>query len=344
MTDHHQEHFGRKAPRVTVLMTYYGKREFVEEAVASVLASTFRDFDLLVVDDASTDGGLELIRAFADPRIRILESSVNTGRAAAANRGFDAALGEYVAILDADDAMHPERLARQVAFLDEHPEVGVLGTYAEIMGRSGAIISAFGATDRECRGRLLLGDPLWYGSAMFRRAVLDEGGLRCDPTWRLPGMDHLLLVRTALLTKVANLTECLTYYRVGEQNMRHGRDPQGDRMALYQRVFQLFGIEVTTAEVRLHIMLQGLFENKVDAGDVQALRSWLDHLQAMNRERGLFPVPEFEQALEERWRHLFFTFADHGFSAGVAHLRCSGSYPLSRLYYLFKVSFARTSS
>ena len=89
--------------KVTVLMTLYNKAPFVAEAVQSILDNTFTDLELLVVDDASTDGGLEVVRSIADPRIRLLESPVNTGRAAAANRGYDAARGEYVAVLDADD-------------------------------------------------------------------------------------------------------------------------------------------------------------------------------------------------------------------------------------------------
>ena len=94
------------APRITVLMTYCNEGTYVQEALESVLRSTFTDFELLVVDDASRDDGLAFIRAFADTRLRILESTVNTGRAAEANRGYDAALVEYMATLDADDIMH----------------------------------------------------------------------------------------------------------------------------------------------------------------------------------------------------------------------------------------------
>jgi hypothetical protein len=228
--------------------------------------------------------------------------------------------------------------------LDAHPEVGVLGTYVTILGRPGAIISAYGETDQECRGRLLLGDPLCYGSAMFRRSVLNDHGLRCDPTWLFPGMDHLFLLQVALCTKVANLTGQLTSYRVGEQNMRHGRDPYNDRSVLYRRVFQVFGIDASEEEVRLHIMLHGHFKGRVLSSDVRALRRWIDRLKALDRERGLFSVPEFERAMEARWRQLFFTFADQGIAAGFEHMRCSGSFPLGRLYYLFKVSFARSAS
>lgn len=344
MTNIEQGATTSSGPRVSVLMTYYNKRAYVEEAIASVLASSFDDLELLVVDDASTDGGIDLVRAIRDPRIRILESPVNTGRAAAANRGFDAALGEFVAILDADDVMLPGRLAEQVAFLDQNPEVGVVGTYVEIMGRNGAIISAYGTTDRECKGAMLLGDPLCYGSAMFRRAGLNENGLRCDPSWTLPGMDHLFLLQVTMCMKVANLTDKLTLYRIGEQNMRHGRDYYADRMALYHRVFQLLEIAVTDDEIRSHLMLQELFKGRAVGADVRALRRWLDHLEELNRQRGLLPVLEFERSMEDRWRYLYHTFADHGLAPGLMHLRCSGRYSFAHLYYLMKVSLFRIFS
>ncbi|HRH38589.1 MAG TPA: glycosyltransferase family 2 protein, partial [Flavobacteriales bacterium] len=163
------------APRVTVLTTLYNKGAFVEDAIRSVLASSFADFELLVVDDASTDDGLLRARAFTDPRIRILTSETNTGRADAANRGYDAARGEYIAVLDADDIAAPDRLEKQVAFLDAHPEVGVCGSYAQTFGIRDHI-ATWPLTDEEARGLLLFQDPLLYGSAIIRRSVLEEHG------------------------------------------------------------------------------------------------------------------------------------------------------------------------
>jgi glycosyltransferase involved in cell wall biosynthesis len=328
------------SPRVTVLMTYYNKGTYVLDAVHSILAQTFGDFELLVVDDASTDGGLDPVRAIGDPRIRILESAVNTGRAAAANRGYDAARGEYVAVLDADDLMYPQRLEKQVAFMDAHPEVGALGTYADIIG-TGASMSAWKLTDPECRAALLLGDPLWYGAAMFRRSVLEEHGLRCDPDWRTPGMDHLFLLRLAFHTQYANLPETLNGYRLGAQNMRHGRDPVADRAAMYREAFRIFGIPASDAEVGLQLMLHRLFKEEPRVRDVRALREWLDRLIAMNRKHDWFPADGFEALLEARWRNLFFHFADTSWGLGWEHLRSSKSYPKERVYYLLRALFDR---
>ena len=198
--------------KVTVLTTLYNKGAYVEEAVRSVLANTFTDFELLVVDDASSDGGLETVKAIGDPRIRILESTVNTGRASAANRGYDAARGEYVAVLDADDLMMPERLAKQVAFMDAHPEVCVSGTWLKAFGDMNTRMKTGHGRSQQPDA---VGAYLKLSFLYDRRSVVQAHQLRCDPDWLIPGMDHLFLVKLGLYGKYASLQEPLTLYRVG---------------------------------------------------------------------------------------------------------------------------------
>ncbi|HQW31108.1 MAG TPA: glycosyltransferase family 2 protein [Flavobacteriales bacterium] len=326
--------------KVTVLMTLYNKAPFVAEAVQSILDNTFTDLELLVVDDASTDGGLEVVRSIADPRIRLLESPVNTGRAAAANRGYDAARGEYVAVLDADDIAHPERLAKQVAFMDTHPEVGISGTAYQVLGRSGPV-ARWPTTDAECRAKLLFGDPVLYGSSIMRRSLLANHALRCDPAWRHPGMDYLFTVRFAQYTRYANLPEALLHYRMGSNNMRHERDPAEDKRRIIKEVFRIFSLPMTDPELELQLALHDLFRVPFTARHVVELRSWTRRLAAMNRERRLFPEDLFEAELERRWKRLFHHLADHDLSAGLTHLRLSGSWPMSRSTYLVKATLNR---
>ena len=113
-------------PRVTVLLPTYQSERYLSDAVDSVLTQSFSDFELLVVDDGSTDRTLDILRGCADPRIRVVQGR-RRGLADALNLGIDDARGEYVARFDADDLMVPNRLARQVEFLDENPGVAVCG-------------------------------------------------------------------------------------------------------------------------------------------------------------------------------------------------------------------------
>lgn len=326
--------------KVTVLMTLYNKGAFVEEAVRSILANTFTDFELLLVDDASTDGGLEKVKAIEDRRLRILESPVNTGRAAAANRGYDAAQGEYVAVLDGDDLAHPERLAKQVAFLDAHPEVGVVGSAYQTLGKEPRI-AQWPETDTECRAILLFGDPVIYGSAMIRRSVIEKYRLRCDPDWRSPGMDYLFILGFSKYTRYANLPEALLSYRMGANNMRHERDPVEDKARIIQEVFRFFELPISDRQLELQLALHDLFRKPFKADQVIALRKWIDSLAGLNRERALFPVALFEQELNRRWNRLFHRFADHDAGTALAHLRLSGQWPMDRLSYLAKATLNR---
>ena len=326
--------------KVTVLMTLYNKASYVAEAIQSILNNTFTDFELLVVDDASTDGGPDDVKSFSDTRIRLLESDVNTGRAAAANRGFDEARGEYVAVLDADDISHPERLAKQVAFMDTHPEVGACGSEFQILGGPERA-PVRPATDRECRAFMLFGDPVHYQTSMLRRSVLEEHGLRCNAEWRLPGMDYIFILGIAPYAAYANLREPLLTYRMGENNMRHGRHPLEDRARLIQEVFRTLDLPISDRELELQMALHDLFRAPFSAQRVAQLHAWISRLTTMNRERGLFPEDLFEAELERRWKGLFHHFADQDLGAGLAHMRLSGLWRKDRSIYMAKATLNR---
>jgi len=314
----------RPPVKVSVLITLYNKGPFVEEAVHSILANSFTDFELLVVDDASTDDGPARVKAIADPRIRLLESAVNTGRAAAANRGYDAALGEYVAVLDADDIAYPERLAKQVAFLDAHPEVGACGSWVKAFGSS-EVEARMPATDAEARALSLFGMPVLYPASMLRRSVIEAHHLRCDPQWLLPGMDRLFMLKVGQHSRYANLQETLNGYRVGEQNMRHGRNAVEDKHHLYRAVFDHFGIPATKEQ----IVLQTFLHEEVGgppptAGQVRRLAAWIKELEAANQRLGVFPPPEFAAQIEKRWKGLFHRIVLHDAWSALYHLWLTG--------------------
>lgn len=321
-------------------MTLYNKGRFVEEAVASVLASTLTDFELLVVDDASTDDGPERVQRFDDARIRLLRSPVNTGRGAAANRGFAAARGAFVAILDADDRMLPDRLGKQAAFLRNHADVAVCGSAARIVGH-GMHTASWPAADRECRARLVFEDPVLYGSAMFRRSVLDQHGIRCDAEWRTPGMDYLIQVAVAPHGRFANLPDALTEYRIHDQNMRSGRDPVADKRLIQQRVFSMLGIPHTEQELQDHLLFHRHITGPLDAAAVKRLRAWSRKLIAWNAETRFADEAVFTTTVRGYWDQLFFILPERGFATAWAHLVAWRPLRAAHLAYLLKGTVRR---
>lgn len=312
--------------KVTVLTTLYNKGPWVTEAVRSVLAQTFTNFELLIVDDASTDDGLRQVQAFTDPRIRILESPVNTGRAAAANRGFAAARGEFIAVLDADDLMHSERLSKQVAYLDAHPGVGVVGSWTQAFGESERSIHP-PSDDRAARALELFGIPVLYNSCMMRRSVLAQFNIRCNPQWLLPGMDRLLILAIGRHAAYANLPEVLTSYRTGAQNMRHGRDPVKDRVLLDMEVLRSMGFPHGRRQAELHLYLHA--DNDLvprTAWETWLLHRWVKTLVQRNREHPTMDPSAFEQEIGARWHRLFHDIVEHSAAGSLIHMLASGTF------------------
>nr|MDQ2879344.1 glycosyltransferase family 2 protein [Pseudomonadota bacterium] len=121
------------APTVSVIMAAYNGADLIGETLASLKAQTFGDFELMVVDDRSTDDTLAVLRAETDPRIRVIAAEENQGVVRSRNRAVAAARGRYLAALDHDDLCHPDRFARQVAFLDAHPDTVLVGTGSDVI-------------------------------------------------------------------------------------------------------------------------------------------------------------------------------------------------------------------
>jgi glycosyltransferase involved in cell wall biosynthesis len=215
-----------RTPVVSVIVPVYNVERFVERAIRSVLEQSFTDFELIIVDDGGHDASMLLCDRLADDRTRILHQS-NRGLAGARNTGIAEARGEFVALLDADDAWSPEKLALHVAHLQANPEVGISYSGSELIDESDNML---GIRQQPLLGRVeahhvFCGQAIQNGSApVFRREVLVEAALRPDGTDRVWYFDETLRrsedvecwTRIALRTKwkFAAIRGAHTFYRV----------------------------------------------------------------------------------------------------------------------------------
>jgi glycosyltransferase EpsE len=202
------------APRVSVLMTAYNARPFLERSAGSIVVQSYRDWELVAVDDGSNDGSFEYLTELAqtEPRILVFRPG-RLGRYPALTFGLEQCRGEFVAIMDADDYSYPERLERQVAYFDLHPEVAGLGTgywmVNEFDGTREARTNPL--DDRSLRRSLASYIPICHTSGMFRReAALRTGGYLRDakPPYRSPE-DLRVWVNLAREHRLANLPDLL---------------------------------------------------------------------------------------------------------------------------------------
>jgi glycosyltransferase involved in cell wall biosynthesis len=207
------------APHVSVIIPVYNAQGYVGEAVRSVVAQTYPDLEIVVVDDASTDSSVAEVLRVDDRRVRLLRNRPKGGQSRARNIGLEAARGHYVALLDADDTALPERIARQVAYLDRHESVGLLGTSYRYLDQAGALQGAFHVPENPTRIllRLLVSNPIGTSTIMMRREVLDVAG-GFDPDFVF-AEDLEYWGRVALATRIAQIDAPLTAYRVHEGSL-----------------------------------------------------------------------------------------------------------------------------
>jgi glycosyltransferase involved in cell wall biosynthesis len=321
--------------KLSVLMPVYNKAPYVQEAVDSVLKGTFQDFEVVCVDDKSTDNSLTVLRSMTDPRLRIIELPRNLGPAGAANAGFDACRGEYIVRLDADDMAVPDRLAKQVAFMDAHPEIGASGGHLKLFG-SRDRSWVFPLTPDDCDAQQLFGVPVSQGASILRRSVIEDHQLRYDPLWPRVGEDWLFWIRMGRVARFANLDEPMTLYRRGEQNISHGRDRFADFTYLQREVFNFYGIKHKQEELDLQLMGLYMFKIKPTKERVRSLRAWYDRLLAMNTERELFPRAAFSNRVWALWDGLFHYLPRYGAGVAMEHMRLSRSWPIDRVMYMTK--------
>lgn len=199
-------------PRVTVLMPTYNVAPWVDEAIQSVLRQTFKDFDLLVVDDASSDDTLAHVRAINDPRIRIVAFPNNVGLADNLNRGLDLIDTELVARMDGDDIAEPDWLETGIKVLDSHPEVGVCSFGFQFFGTKTSLVR-FPEGNEDSKVQMLFGCTVIV--PVLRRSVFVENNLHYS-TAAFPAEDYMMWSNVYRVTQVYNVQRTLFHYRTHE--------------------------------------------------------------------------------------------------------------------------------
>ncbi len=205
-------------PRVSVIMPVYNGEQFLREAVDSILGQTFTDFEFIIIDDGSTDGTRAILESYSDPRI-VLVHQENQGLVRSLNRGLRMARGEYIARQDADDVSLPERLEKQVAYLDTHPMTGVLGTGIMVTNSSGVPVMTFiNPGDNSSLQSLLFTTCCFaHGEVMLRQAVVESVGYY-DESYAI-NEDYEYWLRAAERWELAIVSEILYRKRQSDIGM-----------------------------------------------------------------------------------------------------------------------------
>ncbi len=294
-----------KTPKVTVFIPVYNREHYVGEAIESILAQTFSDFEILLVDDGSTDASVQKIRSFSDPRIRLVINEKNLGIPKTRNKGVELARGEYMAMLDSDDRAYPHRLEMQVTFLDNHPEYAQVGSWCRMMDQDGRPLKKIKRQPEfsdDIHAQFLFRCAMSNRSIMARTAILQEYGYRNDfPRCQ----DYELHVRLAKHYKIGNIPECLVYGRIHPQQITGQTPDLGDakKQEIISVQLQELGVTFSPNDFLPHLTLSRMRKSEFipDKAYLTWAHEWLGRLQQANTRTLRYAEPAFSHALGEKW-------------------------------------------
>lgn len=207
------------SPYISILMCTFNRAHYLPQAIESVLTQDFKDFELIIMDDASTDTTENIIRKYTDTRIRYIQNPHNLGLGKNRVAAFQEAKGALVAILDSDDYwIDPKKLSTQIAFLNSHPDVALVGTFGSIIDETSSAkgFLTYQTMDSGIRKKILSYHQFLHSSVLMRKdAVIEAGGY--DETLA-PAEDYSLILSIGTKHTLANLPNKMTAYRIHQGN------------------------------------------------------------------------------------------------------------------------------
>lgn len=235
--------FISRTPLISVLMPVFNAERYIEGSIESILQQTFHNFELIIVDDCSTDKSWEIIQKYArnDKRVKILKNKQNLGLSRTLNGGIHIARGKYIARMDADDWSYPDRLEKQYKFMEEHSEIGISGGSREVYDKHmKKMISVYRykLTDSEIRKDIFLRSPFCHPAIVCRADILKKAGGYSELLGK--SEDYDFYFKMGLLCEFGNLPDVLIKYRRCNSSATFENCNRQDLTTLYVRTKAVF--------------------------------------------------------------------------------------------------------
>jgi len=295
-------------PEVSVLMPAYNREHYIEASVKSVLSQTYKNFELIILDDGSTDKTSEKLTAFNDPRIKLLRNDQNRGIAFSRNRLLQEAKGKFLALLDSDDISLPGRLEVQLDFLKKNQELLMVGTPCVAIDQRGEKINSTWAflqkrptRPEEIRASLLFRNCFFQSSLMINVELLN--GRQYDLDYP-PFEDYELWTRLATTNQLANLENAQIMYRFHPENVSH-KTNESFKFDLNNKIIEkqfshYFNCVPTKEELFIHGVWQ-FYTYDVGYDFLKDSRNWLWKIKKLNRTDKIFDEALFNRVVKRNW-------------------------------------------
>lgn len=288
-------------PVVTVLMPVYNGEKYLQGAIDSILNQTFSDFEFLIIDDGSTDRSVEIINSYNDPRIRLFKNGTNLKLISTLNKGLELAQGQFIARMDCDDISLLGRLAKQVQFLNDNPDVGLCGTWAKTIGVYDGTIYQYPTNFEIVKCWLLFQCSLLHPTIMMRRELFTEHNLKYSKEY-LHAEDYAFFVAASKITRLANLPEVLLYYRFSENQVssQYFATQKETNFKIQTEQLINLGIQIRAKEARLH----KLVTSELDPACKKEAFWWLVQMIKSNAKKYIYDQSALFLTIRQYWKRI----------------------------------------
>jgi len=295
-------------PLVSVVMPVYNADEYLADSIGSILQQSFENFEFIIICDDPTDETKKIIDSFQqqDHRIKAIYRK-KEGLVAALNAGCTLAQGKYIARMDADDISLPERLEIQVNFMENHPDVGLCGSWARTFGESVTTMKS-PVSDSLIKATLLFYNPFIHPTVLIRKEILDTHSLRYDNNFSLVE-DYELWARVSQVTKFSNIDKCLLKYRIhpGKVSTSFGEQLRINACRLHSRQLGALDISFDDERLSFHLSLTSLdlslnspkFRHNKEF--LIRINNWLVELIETNHKKKVYDENALEKISAQTW-------------------------------------------
>jgi len=290
-------------PLVTVLLPVYNGAQYITETLDSLLSQSFKDFEILLIDDCSTDNTEEIVKSIKDPRIKYLKNEKNLRLVATLNRGLDLINTKYIIRMDADDLSTDGRFQAQVDYMEANPEIGISSGDLELFGNeSGSAVAPLGHDN--IVGSLVFFAGINHAVAIYRNDFFKQNGVQYSEE-HIYMEDYELWYRLRNKVVFGNIPKLLyRYRRDGTNSTIQNDDSKPKRFKVfYKNLFDDMGIDATDDDLQLHYDLS---IGTVDVTRIELCHEWIKRLKRRNSEINFFPEAGLHWILNQRWTNLFF--------------------------------------
>ncbi|PLT27789.1 glycosyltransferase family 2 protein [Peribacillus deserti] len=276
--------------KVTVLMPVFNGEKYLKQAIDSILSQTYKNFEFLIIDDGSKDKSIKIIKKYKDPRIRLVRNKKNIGLIKTLNKGLSLSRGKYIARMDCDDISLPERLEKQVEFMEQHPDIGVCGTALELIDKE---VKWYYPTDPDyLKCKLLFICCIPHPTVMFRKKVLENIKYRKYEH----AEDYYLWVALSEKTKLVTLPEVLLKYRQHPNQVSNKFSIKQHLNSHRIILEQLERLNITPTEQEFWIHLR-LADNMMQTTELA--QRWCEKILEKNKETNIYNQDALQELLEK---------------------------------------------